>query len=32
MQKYSIKPYISEEDILKRVEELAKEIDKDFEG
>lgn len=32
MQKYSIKSYISEEDILKRVEELAKEIDKDFEG
>ena len=32
MQKYSIKPYISEEDIFKRVEELAKEIDKDFEG
>ena len=32
MQKYSIKPYISEEDILKRVEELAKEIDRDFEG
>lgn len=32
MQKYSIKPYISEEDILKRVEELAEEIDKDFEG
>ena len=32
MQKYSIKLYISEEDILKRVEELAKEIDKDFEG
>lgn len=32
MQKYSIKPYISEEDILKRVEELAKEIDKDFDG
>ena len=32
MQKYSIKPYISEEDILKRVAELAKEIDKDFEG
>ena len=32
MQKYSIKPYISEEDILKRVEELAEEIDRDFEG
>ena len=32
MQKYLIKPCISEEDILKRVEELAKEIDKDFEG
>ena len=32
MQKYSSKRYISEEDILKRVEELAKEIDKDFEG
>ena len=32
MQKYSIKPYISEEDILTRVDELAKEIDKDFEG
>ena len=32
MQKYSIKPYISKDDILKRVKELANEIDEDFKG